>query len=75
MPRFEAITIVETAPDGVTLQLPMQAGDATTVSEDEALLLRALPEQFREVLPWTATPQRNRMMAAPAVAKAEPTEG
>ena len=75
MPRFRATVPITESIVGVSLQVPFPAGPLTTVSEDEAAILRALPEQWAEVLPdpppaWSPTPQQNRMVAGAEVVKA-----
>lgn len=69
MPTFVALQRITEAPPGVTLRLPMPRGTRTNVSEDEAAILRGLPDLFEVEAPWTATPTRNRMVGRAAVTK------
>jgi len=72
MPKFTALATVTEAPHGVTLRLPMPAGTTTTVSEDEATILRGLPALFEEVVerkPWTGRSPLNRMVDTAQVKK------
>ena len=82
MPVFQAIEKITDPIPGVTHR-GMSPGDYTTVSEDEAIILRALPHLFTEVLPdapaeaqaqeptpvWTGKSPKNRMVGAADVKK------
>lgn len=82
MPIFMSLERIEVAPHGVTLRLPMSPGAYTTVSEDEATILRALPREWTEVpsgenpRQWRG-PERNTMVVGAQITKgiSEDSEG
>jgi len=75
MPKFTALQLITEAPPSVTLRLPMRPGQSTNVSDDEAVVLRSLPELFAELTwdneqsTWTGQSPMNRMVSGAAVTK------
>ncbi len=82
MPVFKSIDKIVDPIPGFTHR-GMAPGDYTTVSEDEAAILRELPHLFTEILPealaevlteeakptWTGKAPKNRMIGAADIRK------
>ena len=75
MPQFMTLEKFAEAIPGVNLTPPLPAGYTTTVSEDEAVILRTLPRLFTELhwsnedRAWSPTAQHNTMVTGAAVTK------
>lgn len=71
MPKFIALKDVPEAIHGLALPVPMLAGYSTgTVSDDEAAILRGLPDLFVELKDWSQKAPRNTMVSGPTITKA-----
>ena len=81
MPKFAAVVKITEPIYGVTLNGPLAVGDTISVSEDEAAILRGLPEQFVELTweperrTWTGTSPLNKMADPPEITKSEDAGG